>query len=303
MGRSGLIVSRLGLGTMGWGRGTDTDDAAAQLAAFVAAGGTLVDTANVYGDGDAERMLGTLLPDVARRAQVVLAATTVGVGGGRRALITALDESLRRLGTDSVDLWQVHGFDTGTPLEETVSALELAVRTGRAGYVGISGCTGWELAAVAGWAGAQGGPLVSAEVEYSLLERSPEESVLPAAAALGLGVLAWAPLGRGVLTGKYRHGTPADSRGASSSFARYVNRHRAPGADRVVDAVVTAAQGLGLAPLTVALAWARDRPGVATAIAGARTAPQLDAVLAADATVLPPEIVAALDEVSGGPAH
>ena len=113
VGRSGLEVSRLGLGTMTWGRDTDADAAAAQLEAFVGAGGTLIDTANIYGDGDAESILGTLVPDVVRRSSVVLSTTTVGVGGGRGRLLAALDASLARLGTDHVDLWQVHGFDAG----------------------------------------------------------------------------------------------------------------------------------------------------------------------------------------------
>jgi len=222
VGRSGLEVSRLGLGTMTWGRDTDADAAAAELEAFVEAGGTLIDTANIYGDGDAESIIGTLVPDVVSRTSVVLATTTVGVGGGRGKLLAALDGSLERLGTDHVDLWQVHGFDGSVPFEETCSALRTAVDSGRTRYIGVSGMNGWQLATLAGCVrtGAHGSPLVSVESEYSLLERSPEESVLPAAAAHGLGFLAWAPLGRGVLTGKYRHGTPADSRGASPHFTR-----------------------------------------------------------------------------------
>ncbi len=123
VGRSGLEVSRLGLGTMTWGRDTDADAAASQLEAFVGAGGTLIDTANIYGDGDAESIIGTLVPDVVPRSSVVLSTTTVGVGGGRGRLLDALDGSLSRLGTDHVDLWQVHGFDAAVPFEETCSAL------------------------------------------------------------------------------------------------------------------------------------------------------------------------------------
>ena len=127
LGRSGLQVSRLALGTMTWGRDTDADAAAAQLEAFVEAGGTLIDTANVYGDGEAESILGTLVPDVVPRSSVVLSTTSVGVGGGRGRLLAALDASLGRLGTDHVDLWQVHGFDAAVPFEETCSALSVAV--------------------------------------------------------------------------------------------------------------------------------------------------------------------------------
>ena len=298
VGRSGLEVSRLGLGTMSWGRDTDADDAAAQLEAFVAAGGTLVDTSNVYGDGDAESLLGTLVPDVIPRNDLVLATTTVGSGGGRGHLLRALDASLRRLGTDSVDLWQVHGFDASVPYEETCSAMQRAVESGRAAYVGVSGYAGWQLATLATWLSSIGCPAVSAETEYSLVERSAEESLLPAAAVHGMGVLAWAPLGRGVLTGKYRHGTPADSRGASAHFSRYVGRHLRPDAARVVEAVVTAAEGLGTSPLAVACAWVRDRRGVASTIVGARDNAQLLGSLAAVDVVLPPEIRVALEDVS-----
>ncbi len=297
VGRSGLQVSRLALGTMTWGRDTDADEAAAELETFVGAGGTLIDTANIYGDGDAESILGTLIPDVIPRSDVVLAVTTVGMSG-RGRLLTALDASLTRLGTDSVDLWLVHGFDAGVPYEETCAALAAAVDSGRAAYVGVSGHTGWQLATHAAHLATIGRPLVAVECEYSLLARSVEESVLPAAEVHGAGLLGWAPLGRGVLTGKYRTGTPADSRGASVQFERYVAHHRTDAAARIVEAVVTAADGLGTSPLAVACAWVRDRPGVASAVVGARDAAQLLGALASEELTLPTEIRAALDDVS-----
>ena len=301
VGRSGLEVSRLGLGTMTWGRDTDADAAAAQLETFVGAGGSFIDTANIYGDGDAEAILGTLVPDVVSRSSVVLSTTTVGVGGGRGRLLAELDGSLARLGTDHVDLWQVHGFDAAVPFEETCSALRMAVDSGRARYIGVSGVNGWQLATLAGWlkAGSPGTPLVSVESEYSLLERGPEESVLPAAAVHGLGFLAWAVLGRGVLTGKYRHGTPADSRGASPHFTRYVGRYRTDQSARIVEAVATAAEGLGTSPLAVACAWVRDRSAVSSVVIGARDRAQLLGSLAAEQITLPAEIRSALDDVSG----
>ena len=304
VGRSGLEVSRLGLGTMTWGRDTDADAAAAALEAFVGAGGTLVDTANIYGDGDAESILGTLVPDVVSRSSVVLSTTTVGVGGGRGRLLAALDESLTRLSTDHVDLWQVHGYDLAVPFEETCAALRVAIDSGRATYVGVSGVNGWQLATLAGWlrAGSPDTPLVSVQSEYSLLERGPEQSVLPAAAAHGVGFLAWAGLGRGVLTGKYRHGTPADSRGASPHFTRYVGRYRTDHHARIVEAVATAAEGLGTSPLAVACAWVRDRPAVTSVIIGARDRAQLLGSLAAEEIVLPAEIRSALDDVSSAAA-
>lgn len=297
VGRSGLTVSRLALGTMTWGRDTDADEAAAQLEAFAAAGGTLVDTANIYGDGDAESILGGLIPDVVPRRDLVLSVTTVGVSG-RGRLLAALDESLARLGTDAVDLWLVHGFDAAVPYEETCSALAAAVDSGRAAYVGVSGHTGWQLATHAACLKTVGQPLVAVESEYSLLTRAVEESILPAAEAHQMGLFAWAPLGRGVLTGKYRTGTPADSRGASPHFERYVAHHRTEAAARIVEAVVTAADGLGTSPLAVAAAWVRDRPGVASAVVGARDAAQLTGSLASEAVTLPAEIRAALDDVS-----
>ena len=297
VGRSGLEVTRLGLGTMSWGRDTDADEAAGQLEAFVGAGGTLIDTANIYGDGDAESIIGTLVPDVVPRSSVVLATTTVGVSG-RGRLLAALDESLTRLSTDHVDLWMVHGFDASVPIEETCSAIQTAVDSGRAMYVGVSGHSAWQLATLGSWLRSAGCPLVGAQAEYSLVDRAAEESLLPAAAVHGIGLLAWAPLGRGVLTGKYRRGTPADSRGASPNFSRYVGRHRTEAAARVVEAVATAADGLGTSPLAVALAWVRDRAAVAAAVVGARDAAQLLGSLAAEALTLPAEIRQALDDVS-----
>ncbi len=300
LGRSGLQVSRLALGTMTWGRDTDADAAAAQLEAFVEAGGTLVDTANVYGDGEAESILGTLVPQVVPRSSVVLSTTSVGAGGGRGPLLAALDASLGRLGTDHVDLWQVHGFDPAVPFEETCTALSSALSSGRARYVGVSGMAGWQVATLSSWlrASSPGAGLVGVQSEYSLLDRSAEQTVVPTARVHGLGLLAWAPLGRGVLTGKYRHGTPADSRGASPHFSRYVGRYRTEQAARVVEAVVTAAEGLGTSALAVACAWVLGRDAVTSVVIGARDRAQLMASLDARQVVLPAEIRSALDDVS-----
>jgi aryl-alcohol dehydrogenase-like predicted oxidoreductase len=298
LGSTGLDVSRLALGTMSWGRDTDADAAAGQLEAFVGAGGTLIDTSNIYGDGDAESIIGTLIPDVIGRDQVVLSTTTVGVGSGRGALQRSLDASLRRLATDRVDLWQIHGYDESVPIQETVAALEWALDSGRAAYVGLSGQSAWQVAGTAATFAARGRALASAQHEFSLVERSAESELVPAARRHGLGLLGWAPLGRGVLTGKYRHGTPADSRGASPHYARYVGRHRTDLAARIVEAVATAADGLGTSPLAVALAWARDAPGVTSAVVGAKDPAQLLGVLGAEELELPDEIRAALEDVS-----
>ena len=307
LGRSGLQVSRLTLGTMTWGRDTDEHEARDQLTAFVGAGGTLVDTADVYGDGASERVLGQLLDDVVPRDQVMVATKAVSRPGSARHfdasrghLMDALEGSLRRLRTDHVDLWQLHAPDPLTPMDETLSTLDDAVRSGKARYVGVSNFCGWQTAQFATWqeAGAGRARVASNQMEYSLLQRGVEREVLPAAQALGIGLLAWSPLGRGVLTGKYRTGTPADSRGASDHFSAFVQPFLGEHSRRVVEAVVTAAEGLGVAPLEVALAWVRDQPGVTSAIVGARTAAQLLGSLQAESLELPDEIRSALDEVS-----
>lgn len=308
VGSTGLTVSRLALGTMTWGRDTDEHEARDQLAAFVEAGGTLVDTAAGYGNGASEELLGTLLGDVVPREDLVI-ATKAGITarrGGREYntarghLLTTLDASLRRLGVDHVDLWQVHIWSDETPLEETLAALDTAVQSGRASYVGISNYAGWQTAQAATWQRAVPGrtPLASTQVEYSLLNRAVEQEVLPAAAALGLGVLPWSPLGRGVLTGKYRTGTPSDSRAASSHFANFVSPYLDERAAGIVEAVARAADGLGWSALEVALTWVRDRPGVTAPVVGARTAAQLRGALGVEELSLPAEITAALDDVS-----
>ncbi|WP_448608554.1 aldo/keto reductase [Geodermatophilus sp. URMC 60] len=308
LGRSGLVVSRLALGTMTWGRDTDEDEAAMQLTAFVDAGGTLVDTADVFCDGDSERLLGRLLADVVPRSDVLVATKAVGRtaagpmgrGASRGHLLAALDASLGRLGLDHVDLWQLHSWDDTTPLEETLAACDTAVSSGRVRYVGISNFTGWQTAQAVTWQRAWPGrvPLVSTQVEYSLLQRGVEREVMPAAEALGLGVLAWSPLGRGLLTGKYRQGAPDGSRGASPQWQGFIDGLRSATADRIVEAVVTAAGGLGTTPLAVALAWVRDRPGVTAPVVGARTAAQLQSSLDAEAVRLPAAIRTALEDVS-----
>jgi aryl-alcohol dehydrogenase-like predicted oxidoreductase len=311
LGRTGLRVSRLGLGTLTWGRDTDEQQAAEQLKAFLSAGGTLIDTADVYGDGDAELLLGHLLDGVVPRSEVVLATKAGSVpdpdrrfDASRGHLLAALDASLRRLGTDHVDLWQVHAYDPGTPLEETLQALDIAVTSGRARYVGVSNFCGWQLAKAAAWqlAAPGGTPLASTQMEYSLLQRGIEREVLPAALDLGLGLLPSSPLGRGVLTGKYRHGTPADSRGGDPGMAGFVAPYLDEAGRRVVDALAIAADGLASTPLHVALAWVRDRPGVTAPIIGARTARQLTEALSVEGLSLPEEICQALDDVSA-PLH
>ncbi|MFD7441140.1 aldo/keto reductase [Streptomyces sp. NPDC059909] len=312
LGRTGLRVSRIGLGTLTWGRDTDEHDAADQLKVFWEAGGTLVDTADVYGGGEAEYLLGRLVERLVPRRDLVIATKAGSVleagrrsDGSRGHLLAALDASLDRLGTDYVDLWQIHAFDPLTPLEETLQALDMAVNSGRARYVGVSNFCGWQLAKAATWQLAAPGirtRLASTQMEYSLLQRGVEREVLPAALDLGVGLLPSSPLGRGVLTGKYRTATPGDSRGASDLMAAFVEPYLDEAASRIVDAVATAADGLATTPLEVALAWVRDRPGVVAPIVGARTAQQLTAALSVETLSLPDEICQALDDVSA-PVH
>ncbi|HEX2904007.1 MAG TPA: aldo/keto reductase [Jatrophihabitans sp.] len=306
VGRSGLKVSRLGLGTMTWGNSTDPDEAAAILVSFHDAGGTFIDTAVSYSDGEAERILGALIADVVPRSELII-ASKAGlrrrgderlVNASRGALLSQLDESLRNLGVDYLDLWQVHTVDPMVPLEETLTALDYAVASGRVRYVGLSNYPGWRTAQAATWQRAlpDRAPLVSNQVRYSLLDRGIEREVLPACQELGLGILPYSPLGGGVLTGKYRHGVPADSRGAAQG--RGLSTYSDPRQVGIVEAVATAADGLATSPITVALSWLRNRPGVVAPIVGARTLGQLTAAVQSLTVELPLEIQLALDDVS-----
>jgi aryl-alcohol dehydrogenase-like predicted oxidoreductase len=307
-GASGLALSRLGLGTMTWGRDTDEIEAADQCRAFLDAGGNFIDTAATYGDGDSERVIGGLIGTLFNREDVVI-ATKAGISfadgvrkvdASRHALIAELDKSLNRLGTDFVDVWQVHNWDETTPLDDTLSALDYAYTTGRARYVGISNYSGWQLARAATkqQSNSMKAPLTTVQGEYSLLNRNAEFELIDAAVECGLGFLAWAPLARGVLTGKYRKGIPSDSRGAAPHFAKHIEPYLDGRSTKIVEAVAVAADGLGFSPLEVALAWVRDAPGVTTSLIGARTGAQLRGVLKSEEISLPDIVRTALDEVS-----
>ncbi|WP_030146027.1 aldo/keto reductase [Terrabacter tumescens] len=306
LGSSGLSVTPLALGTMLWGNSVDRHEAGDHLRAFVEAGGNLVDTAYGYGGGDAETILGGLLAGTVPRDDLVI-CTKAGISraGGerrvdvsRRGLMSQLETSLRRLGTDHVDLWLVHTWSDDVPLSETLSALEWAAASGRARYVGVSNYSGWQSARAFSLLESARIPLVANEIEYSLVCRVPEQEVTQAATSLGFGLMPWSPLGRGVLTGKYRNGIPSGSRAASADFPGFAERFLDEQTTRVADAVAMAARGLAAKPSEVALAWVRDRPGVAAPIVGARTSAQLRSALASLELTLPSEIVAALDDVS-----
>lgn len=311
VGASGLSVGRLGLGTMTWGGDTLDTDARAMLRRFVEAGGDLIDTAPAYTGGRAEELIGRYMRSDLKRDDLVI-ATKAGFGthGGlstvdtsRRALLDDLHDSLRRLRTDHVDIWQVHTWGS-TPVEETMAALDQAVTTGQARYVGVCNYIGWQLGTAASWQRAVPGRarLVSAQIEYSLLARRAEVEVLPAMTHHQMGFFPWSPLGRGVLTGKYRSGIPRNSRGGRDHLSWFVEPYLDPRSRAVTDAVAKAASGLGLTCAQVAGLWVRDAPGVTAPLLGPRNVDQLDELLAIEEHCLPEQITAALDDITGG-AH
>jgi aryl-alcohol dehydrogenase-like predicted oxidoreductase len=307
LGNSGLKVPHLSLGTMTWGDTTDEEHAAIMLRAYLEAGGSLLDTAAAYADGASEAIIGTFLGELVPRQEVTIVskAGIVRRDGAREldasrgSMLRSLDASLARLGTEYLDLWLVDCWDDNVPLEETLSALEFAVGSGRARYVGVSNYSGWQLARAISISAV---PLVAVQSEYSLLKRTAEREVIPAARALGAGVMAWSPLGRGVLTGKYRGGIPADSRGSSETGAAYVEPYLSGRSARITEALATAARGLDIPALELALGWALDQPGIATAVVGPRTPAQLHQILAAAPKRIPAEIASALDDISATPA-
>ena len=291
---------------MGWGAGIAVEDARDHLKIFLAEGGDFVDTAHGYANGASEEALGTMLGDLVPREELVICAKAgisrrqgvPVVDTSRRALMRQLDLSLQRMGTPYVDLWLVHTWSDDTPVDETLSALEWAVTSGRARYVGVSNYSGWQVAHAATLLAASRIPLIADEIEYSLLNRLAEDELVGAAEALGFGLLPWAPLGQGVLTGKYRHGIPADSRAASRQLTGLAGLNLTEESGRIVDAVAIAARGLNVSPTEIALAWVRDRPGVVAPIVGVRTNAQLRTALASEDLELPTELIQALDDVS-----
>jgi len=307
-GKSGLTLSHIGLGTMTWGRDTDAHEAADQCRAYIEAGGNFLDTSATYGDGDSERVIGGLIGALFKREDVVI-ASKAGVtypegnriiNNSRAALIAELDKTLNRLETDYLDLWQIHSWDPNNPLEDTLSALDYAYSSGKARYVGVCNFSGWQTARAVTLqeSNSAKAPITSIQIEYSLLNRDAEEEIFPCSDDTDIGILAWAPLGRGVLTGKYRNGIPSDSRAAAPHFVKHVEPYLDAHSSKIVEAVAVAAEGLGFAPLEVALAWVRDTPGVTSAIVGARTGAQLRGILRSEEISLPIVVRDALNEVS-----
>jgi len=303
LGATGLRVSNVTLGTMTWGRDTDIHEARDQFNVYRDGGGYVLDTADGYSDGVSEEIIGEFIRDY---PEILISSKAGSMRGSqsrnasRGHILTSLENSLRKLRRNHVDIWHIHAWDSQTPIDETLAAMDDAVKSGKVRYIGMSNFSGWQLA-MAGTiqsSNHSSAPIASAQMEYSLLERGIEREVIPVAKALGTGIMAWSPLGRGVLTGKYRHNTPADSRGASKHFAGFVSPYLTERPSTIVDAVCVAAEALGHTPLDVALNWVLSREQVSTAVVGARTASQLRALIAGLDTRLPPEIIGALDDVS-----
>src|SRR6516164_2802359 len=318
LGHSGCAVSSLCLGTMTFGAETDESGAHAQLDRFVAAGGTMVDTADVYGDGRSEEIIGRWF--ASRPADltepVVLATkgrfsssqsdTPNGEGLSARHLTRALDASLRRLGRDTVDLYQVHAYDPLTPLEETLRTLDGFVRAGKIRYWGLSNFTGWQLTKAVHLARALNvSAPVTIQPQYSLLARETEWEIVPAARDAGLGLLPWSPLGGGWLSGKYRRDQrPSGETRLGDDPNRGMEAYDRRGTERtwnVIDAVQKVAEDRGVSMAEVALAWVTARPGVTSTILGARTLSQLETNLRAADLTLTAEQRAALDAASQPP--
>jgi aryl-alcohol dehydrogenase-like predicted oxidoreductase len=313
LGGSGCAVSNLALGTMTFGAETSELDAHTQLDQFVRAGGTLVDTADVYSSGASEEIIGRWLAsrpaDVTER--VVLATkgrfpmddSPNGVGLSAVHLTRALDGSLRRLGVDAVDLYQLHSFDPWTPLEETLRTLDGFVRAGKIRYYGLSNFTGWQLTKAVHMAQALNVPgPVTLQPQYSLLVREIEWEIVPAALDAGVGLLPWSPLGGGWLSGKYQRDVrPTGATRLGEDPGRGMEAYDRRGTERtwkIIDVVRNIATRRGASMAEVAVAWVTARPGVTSTILGARTLEQLETNLrGADLQLSPPE-TAELDTAS-----
>jgi aryl-alcohol dehydrogenase (NADP+) len=313
LGSSGCAVSSLCLGTMTFGAETDEDGSHQQLDRFVEAGGTFVDTADVYSRGVSEEIIGRWFANrpadvtepvvLATKGRFALGDDPNSAGLSARHLTRALDASLRRLGLDSVDLYQVHAYDALTPLEETLRTLDGFVRAGKIRYYGLSNFTGWQLTKVVYLARLLNvAPPVTLQPQYSLLAREIEWEIVPAAQDAGLGMLPWSPLGGGWLSGKYkRDERPTGDTRLGDDPNRGMEAYDRRGTERtwnVIDAVQKVAEDRGISMAEVALAWVTDRPAVTSTILGARTLSQLEANLRSAGLHLTSAETAALDAAS-----
>jgi aryl-alcohol dehydrogenase-like predicted oxidoreductase len=323
LGSAGLVVSDLCLGAMNFGNpriGVGEAESRRVIDAYLDRGGNFVDTADAYSGGVSEEVVGRAL--AGRRDAVILAtkahfpvtaafgdppAHANAFGSSRRHLTQALDASLRRLGTEWIDLYQVHCWDALTPIEETLSTLDGFVRQGKVRHVGLSNFTAWQVAEAHhvalgnGWE-----PFVTAQVQHSLVARDVEQDVLPACERYGIGILPWSPLGQGVLTGKYRGGASrqgtrfaGEPEGEAQRVwrSRYLNERN----ERIADAVAEVAGRLEATPTAVSLAWLLTHGAVSSVIIGPKTVAQLEENLAAGDVDLTDEALVRLEEVSAPP--
>jgi aryl-alcohol dehydrogenase-like predicted oxidoreductase len=313
LGSSGCAVSSLCLGTMTFGSETDEAGSHEQLDTFLAAGGTLVDTANVYSGGVSEEIIGRWFADrpadvtdrvvLATKGRFALGKGPNSAGLSRRNLTRSLDASLTRLGVDHVDLYQVHAFDAWTPIEETLRTLDGFVQEGKIGYYGLSNFTGWQLTKAVLTARALGlDEPVTLQPQYSLIVREIEWEIVPAALDVGMGLLPWSPLGGGWLSGKYkRDERPTGTTRLGENPERGMEAYDRRGTERTwntIDAVQKIAEDRGISMAEVALSWVTDRPSVTSTILGARTTAQLETNLKAAGLHLSDDETAALDEAS-----
>jgi aryl-alcohol dehydrogenase (NADP+) len=313
LGDTGCAVSSLALGTMTFGTETDEAEAHRQLDQFLDAGGTLVDSADVYGAGVSEEIIGHWLAarpaDVtgrvvlATKGRFATASDPNGSGLSARHLTRALDASLRRLGVGTIDLYQLHAFDAWTPVEETLRALDGFIRAGKILYYGLSNFTGWQLTKMVHLARQLGvAAPVTVQPQYSLVVRETEWEIVPAAADAGLGLLPWSPLAGGWLSGKYRRDQrPSGATRLGEDPGRGMEAWDRRGTERtwqIIDAVQKAAEDRGVSMAEVALAWVTARPGVTATILGARTTGQLETNLRSAGLRLSAAETAALDAAS-----
>lgn len=318
LGRSGLRVSRLALGTMNFGTsgyhasyGKTVDESRPILRQYLDAGGNFIDTADFYTAGESETILGQLLAETGVRDRVVLTTKFTngmvpgdpnGGGNGRKHMVRALEASLRRLGTDYVDVYLLHSWDRLTPVEEVMQTFDDLVRAGKIRYAGLSDTPAWYAAQAQTFALSNNmTPLINVQLPYSLIERAIETEHIPMGQSLGLGITAWSPLGQGFLSGKYH----ADDRGVAGSGRLSVTGAAALDLTerdwQLLRPLAEVADKLGVTMAQVAINWVATQPGIAAAIVGASSAQQLAGTVAAMDFELPLELRAALDDASAVP--
>ncbi len=287
LGRSGLLVSRICLGTMTFGNaewGCDLETSRGIVRAFIEGGGNFIDTADAYSNGESEQMLAAIMKDfkrddfvIATKAFFPQGDAVTQRGSSRKHIVEACEQSLKRLGTDFIDLYQFHGPDPFTPVEESLRAMDDLIRAGKVRYIGCSNWYGWQIARANGIAARKGyEPLVSAQHLYNLVRRDIEREILPACEAEGLGMICWSPLAAGMLSGKYRgQNAPAEGTRHGIQKAIVENRYWFDEARQMVDTVAEIAGRIGKTPSQVALSWLFGDARVTAAIVGARRVEQL----------------------------